>query len=119
MRGVPGRDRAGPAQRDAGRLRRALAPPDQGGRRWGRGQRDGRPGRVRLGLGRPPGPRRRRPGGRDRGPGSVNPHLPAGVVPDLAEGGSLPGAWIRAWTADPSRVTLSTLDGERVSAEEL
>ena len=49
----------------------------------------------------------------------MNPHLPTGVVPDLAEGGSLPGAWIRAWSADPSRVTLSTLDGERVSAEEL
>ena len=36
-------------------------------RRDRRGHR--RPGRVRLGLGRPPGPRRRRPGRRDRRPG--------------------------------------------------
>jgi malonyl-CoA/methylmalonyl-CoA synthetase len=42
---------------------------------------------------------------------------PASV--DLAEGGTLPGAFIRAWAEDPSRVVLSTLDDVRVSAEEL
>ena len=47
---------ARPAQRDAGRLRRALAPADQGLRRRGDRGGDRRPGGVRLGLGRPPGP---------------------------------------------------------------
>ncbi len=49
-------------------------------------------------------------------------HLPPGMAPasvDLADGGSLPGAFIRSWAADPTRVALSTLDGERVSAEGL
>ena len=69
VRGVAGRRGTRSAQRHARRLRRALAPPDQGlrRRRHRRGHR--RPGRVRLGLGRPPGPRRRRPRGRDRRPG--------------------------------------------------
>ena len=49
----------------------------------------------------------------------TNPHLLPGVAADLAAGGSLPGAWTRAWAADPSRISLSTLDGVRISAEEL
>ena len=49
------------AQRDARRLRRALAPPDQVVRRWRHGVGDRRPGRVRVGVGGPPGPRRRGP----------------------------------------------------------
>ena len=66
----PRQDGAGarPPQRDARRLRRALAPPDQvlRRRRHRRGHR--RPGGVRVGVGGPPGPRRRRPGRRDRRP---------------------------------------------------
>ena len=49
-------------------------------------------------------------------------HLPPGMAPadvDLHAGGSLPGAFIRAWAADPGRVTLSTVDGARVTAAEL
>jgi Acyl-CoA synthetases (AMP-forming)/AMP-acid ligases II len=49
-------------------------------------------------------------------------HLPAGMRPsdvDLAEGGTLPGAFARAWAADEQRTVLSTLDGQRVSAAEL
>jgi len=38
---------------------------------------------------------------------------------DLAAGGTLPGAWRRAWEADPRRISLSTLDGLAWSAEEL
>jgi malonyl-CoA/methylmalonyl-CoA synthetase len=38
---------------------------------------------------------------------------------DLAEGRTLPGAFTRAWAANPERTTLSTLDGRRVSAAEL
>ena len=59
---------ARPAQRDARRFRRALAPPDQGGRR--RRHRGGyrRSGRIRLGVGRASGPRRWRSGRRDRRP---------------------------------------------------
>ncbi len=76
VRGVAGRRGTGSPQRHARRLRRALAPPDQGLRR----RRDccghRRPGRLRVGLRRPPGPRRRRPGRRDRRPG-----LSFGVVP--------------------------------------
>jgi malonyl-CoA/methylmalonyl-CoA synthetase len=49
-------------------------------------------------------------------------HLPPGVSPDavdLSAGASLPGAFVRAWAADPGRTALSTLDGARVSAAEL
>ena len=60
VRGLPRRRGAGPAQRHARRLRRALAPPDQGVRRRGGGRGDRRPGGVRLGVGRAPGPGRRR-----------------------------------------------------------
>ena len=49
---------ARPAQRDARRLRRALAPPDQVVRRRRHGLGDRRPGGVRVGVGGPPGPRR-------------------------------------------------------------
>jgi len=38
---------------------------------------------------------------------------------DLAEGGTLPGAWTAAWARDPGRIILSTMDGVRVTAEEL
>jgi malonyl-CoA/methylmalonyl-CoA synthetase len=38
---------------------------------------------------------------------------------DLLEGGSLPGAWTAAWRSAGSRTVLSTLDGVRVSADEL
>ena len=69
VRGVPGRRGPRPPQRDARRLRRALAPPDQGLRRRRDRGRHRRPGRLRLGLGRPPGPRGRRPRRRDRRPG--------------------------------------------------
>jgi len=41
------------------------------------------------------------------------------VIPDLAAGGSLPGAWTRAWRAIGDRVVLSTLDGRDVGAAEL
>src|SRR5207237_9583852 len=93
----------------------------------GRAVRDRRPGRVRVGVRRAPGARRRRPGGRDCRPGmrlmpEWTVHLPAGVDPsdvDLAEGGTLPGAWTAAWAADPKRAALSTLDGARVTADEL
>ena len=68
VRGVPGRPGPGPAQRDARRLRRALAPADQGGRRRRHRRGHRRPGGVRLGVRGPPGPRRGRPGGRDRRP---------------------------------------------------
>jgi malonyl-CoA/methylmalonyl-CoA synthetase len=47
-------------------------------------------------------------------------HLPPGVPEvDLAEGGSLPGAWRRAWAAAPGQPVLTTLDGDAVSAGEL
>jgi len=49
-------------------------------------------------------------------------HLPPGMAPsdvDLAAGGSLPGAFIRVWAADPVHCALSTLDGVRLSAAEL
>lgn len=49
-------------------------------------------------------------------------HLPPDVPPesvDLAEGATLPGAFTSAWTREPSRVALSTLDGARISAAEL
>jgi malonyl-CoA/methylmalonyl-CoA synthetase len=46
------------------------------------------------------------------------PDLSASDV-DLQAGGSLPGAFLTAWARDPSRTVLSTLDGVRVSAEEL
>ena len=62
----PDRLRPRPAQRDARRLRRLLAPPDQGDRRRRRRVGDRRPGRVRVGRGGAPGPVGRRPGGRDR-----------------------------------------------------
>jgi malonyl-CoA/methylmalonyl-CoA synthetase len=46
------------------------------------------------------------------------PDLSASEV-DLHAGGSLPGAFVRAWESDSSRLALSTLDGGRVTAEEL
>ncbi|HEX2356829.1 MAG TPA: AMP-binding protein [Micromonosporaceae bacterium] len=47
-------------------------------------------------------------------------HLPPGTGSvDLAEGGSLPGAFTGAWAAHPRRTILSTLDGGRVTADEL
>jgi malonyl-CoA/methylmalonyl-CoA synthetase len=47
-------------------------------------------------------------------------HLPAGVHDvDLAEGGTLPGAWTACWQRDPGREALRTADGVRVSAGEL
>jgi malonyl-CoA/methylmalonyl-CoA synthetase len=49
-------------------------------------------------------------------------HLPAGTQPsevDLGDGGSLPGAWTKAWRRDSERVVLSTLDGRAVTAGEL
>jgi malonyl-CoA/methylmalonyl-CoA synthetase len=47
-------------------------------------------------------------------------HLPDGASPDLADGGSLPGAWTRSWRAAGSRVVLSTLDeAPPVTAAEL
>src|SRR6266511_43625 len=83
------------------------------------------PGRVRLGVRRPPGARRGRAGRGDRGPGAVKQaphwsvHLPPGEPPsdvDLAAGATLPGCWAAAWAAHPSHVTLSTLDGMTVTA---
>ncbi|CAA9573136.1 MAG: FIG01033914: hypothetical protein, partial [uncultured Thermomicrobiales bacterium] len=62
VRGGPHRLRPRPAQRDARRLRRVLAPPDQGDRRRCRGVGDRRPGRLRVGGRGAPGPVRRRPG---------------------------------------------------------
>jgi malonyl-CoA/methylmalonyl-CoA synthetase len=50
------------------------------------------------------------------------PHLPAGVNSeeiDLTGGGTLPGAWTNAWSVASSKVVLSTLDGEEVTAAEL
>ncbi|OLB76619.1 MAG: hypothetical protein AUI14_18155 [Actinobacteria bacterium 13_2_20CM_2_71_6] len=38
---------------------------------------------------------------------------------DLAEGGTLTGAWVARWAADPRRPVLSTMDGVSVSAAEL
>jgi malonyl-CoA/methylmalonyl-CoA synthetase len=49
----------------------------------------------------------------------VNPHVPPGTEVDLTAGGTLPGAWTAAWARDPGRVTLSTVDGARVTAGEL
>src|SRR5262245_39896494 len=49
-------------------------------------------------------------------------HLPPGLGRsdvDLLAGGSLPGAWGAAWRASGTRLVLSTLDGVRVSAEQL
>ena len=46
-------------------------------------------------------------------------HLPAGTTVDLAAGGTLVGAWTAAWTADPGRPVLATLDGPVVTAAEL
>jgi malonyl-CoA/methylmalonyl-CoA synthetase len=49
-------------------------------------------------------------------------HLPPGAKPDdvdLAAGSTLVGSWVAAWAADPGRVTLSTLDGEAVTAAAL
>jgi malonyl-CoA/methylmalonyl-CoA synthetase len=49
-------------------------------------------------------------------------HLPAGMDPsavDLAAGGTLVGAFTRAWAADENRTVLATLEGRRVSAGEL
>jgi malonyl-CoA/methylmalonyl-CoA synthetase len=49
-------------------------------------------------------------------------HLPPGTGAadvDLAAGGTLPGAWVAAWTADPGRTVLSTLDGYSLSAAQL
>jgi malonyl-CoA/methylmalonyl-CoA synthetase len=49
-------------------------------------------------------------------------HLPAGVAPrdvDLAAGGSLPGAFARAWLADPGRAALLSPDGSVLRAGEL
>jgi malonyl-CoA/methylmalonyl-CoA synthetase len=49
-------------------------------------------------------------------------HLPPGMRPtdvDLAAGGSLVGAFTRAWAAAPHATALSTLEGELVSAAEL
>src|SRR6266545_4459309 len=86
------------------------------------------PGRVRLGVRRPPGARRGRAGRGDCGPGAVKQaphwsvHLPPGEPPsdvDLAAGATLPGSWTAAWAAHPSHVTLSTLDGMTVTAAEL
>src|SRR6266540_2529331 len=86
------------------------------------------PGRVRLGVRRPPGARRGRAGRGDRGPGAVKQaphwsvHLPPGEPPsdvDLAAGATLPGSWTAAWAAHRSHVTLSTLDGMTVTAAEL
>ena len=50
---------------------------------------------------------------------SSDVHVPPGVSVDLAEGATLPGAFTAAWSAEPSRVALSTLDGGSVSGEEL
>ena len=66
VRGRPDRQGARPAQRDARRLRRLLAPPDQGDRRRRDRVGDRRPGRLRVGGRGAPGPVRRRPGRRDR-----------------------------------------------------
>jgi malonyl-CoA/methylmalonyl-CoA synthetase len=49
-------------------------------------------------------------------------HLPPGMGPDavdLAAGGTLTAAWTAVWSDDPGRVLLSTLDGGRMSADEL
>ena len=63
-----GRHGPWPAQRDVGRLGRALAPPDQsGGRRRDR-IGDRRSGRLRVGIGGAPGPGRWRPGRGHRRP---------------------------------------------------
>ncbi len=75
VRGLAGRPGPRPPQRDARRLRRALAPADQGVR--GRGDRRGhrRPRGLRLRLGGPPGPGRRRTGRGDRRPGLTSAAL--------------------------------------------
>jgi malonyl-CoA/methylmalonyl-CoA synthetase len=44
--------------------------------------------------------------------------MTAGDV-DLAAGGTLPGAWVAAWAADPDRAVLAALDGAVVTAAEL
>src|SRR5579859_4431353 len=49
-------------------------------------------------------------------------HLPSGMDAgdvDLAEGGTLPGAWIARWATDPGRDALRTAEGARISAGEL
>ena len=91
VRGVPGRAGPRPAQRDARRLRRALAPPDQG--HGGRGHRVGhrRPRRVRLRVGGPPGPGRRRPRGRHRRPGHADVRLSRTAPSPSAGGGGAGG----------------------------
>ena len=66
VRGRPDRPGTRPAQHHARRLRRALAPADQVLRRGSGRVGHRRPGRVRLGRGRAPGPVRRRPGHRHR-----------------------------------------------------
>ena len=81
VRGQPGRDGPRAPQRHARRLRRPLAPPDQVGRgRRHRGS-DRRPGRVRLGVRRSPGPGRRWPGRGHRRPRRGRAHrLPVGAA---------------------------------------
>ena len=76
VRGQPGRHGPRSPQRDARRLRRALAPPDQGVRRRRHRGRHRRPRRLRVGLRGPPGPRGRRPGRRDRRPRPDLLHTP-------------------------------------------
>jgi malonyl-CoA/methylmalonyl-CoA synthetase len=49
-------------------------------------------------------------------------HLPPGTGVDdvdLAEGRTLPGAWMARWASDPGREALRTSDGARISAGEL
>src|SRR5436190_21118775 len=50
---------------------------------------------------------------------TANRHVPPGSTVDLAEGGTLPGAWTARWAEDPGATVLSTVDGERVTAAEL
>ena len=99
VRGRPDRPGPRPAQHHARRLRRPLAPADQGLRRRGRRLGDRRPGGVRVGRRRPPGPVRRWAGHRDRRPRGV--------------GVGFSGSPGRAVSGTPACRTQSAQPGER------
>ena len=99
----------GPAQRDARRLRRLLAPADQGDRRRGGRLGDRRPGGVRVGRGGAPGPVRRRPGRRDRHGVGVGEHVLVGhELAGLVDGAGEPGAQHGGVRARPATTTCAS-----------
>ena len=100
VRGEPGRQRPRPAQRDAGRLRRPLAPADQERRRRGSRLGHRRPRGVRVRVGRPPGPGRRRASGGDRRP---RPRASDRLPGPMAAEPRIPGAYSAdTGTAEPA-----------------